>query len=210
MVYSLQVPFDRDGKSASKAAQLGISQQEVLDQWDAKGKEGKAIGIALHEHAGAMLRGQTQDTFEAMSTKSNHATQFDLFWAKASQVYTPIWIEIPVTSIHYMITGRVDALFYNKRNKTFHVIDWKSGSYSSEGWNDLKSPFDDLRDSTFNLGTIQTGIYKAVIQHATGIELDTSYLIHISDFQHTVLAMPDITPRITRWLEQEAKKRNGR
>ncbi len=212
MVYRLQVPFDRDGISKAKAIQLGISQKEILEEWDAKAAKGKATGIALHNYIGQRLRGQPQDQFEAMSSKLPCRVQFDKFWAKASKLYELVWVEIPITSVDYKITGRVDALMYHTEDKIFHVVDWKSGKWSEEGFNNLKSPFIDLRDSTLDLGAIQTGIYRAAIQkslESLNITLGTSYLVHLSD-QASVRAMTDLHPRIVRWLEQEARKRNGR
>lgn len=211
LVNSLQTPFDRQGKSAAKARQLGIPQSEVLKEWDAKAMKGKATGSALHNYIGRVLRGQTQnpDPLEVLSTKLPCMLQFDDFWAKASQVYEPIWIEIPVTSAPYRVNGRVDALLYHTQEETYHVVDWKSGNWSEDGWNDLKSPFDDLLDSTPNLGAIQTGIYKAAIQQSLDLQMGVSYLVHLSDQTNSARAMADLHPRIVRWLEQEAKKRNG-
>ncbi len=210
LVYSLQEPFDRQGKSAIRARTLGISQKEVLADWDAKAAKGKAIGTALHNYIGRVLRGQTQDPLEALSTKLPCMVQFDEFWTKAGRVYEPIWIEIPVTSDHYKVNGRVDALLYHKADGTYHVVDWKSGKWTEEGWNKFKPPFDDLFDSTPNLGAIQTGIYKVAIEQSLDIPLEASYLVHFSDQANSARAMADLGSRLISWLKKGATKHSGR
>lgn len=206
LVYSLQEPFDRQGKSATAAVRLGVSQSEVLADWDAKAEKGKATGTALHNYIGRVLRGQRQDPLEALSTKLFCMIQFDKFWAKAGEIYEPVWVEIPVTSVHYKVNGRVDALLYHKADQTYHVVDWKSGKWQEDGWNNLKPPFSDMLDSTPNLGAIQTGIYKLAIQKSLDLQMGSSYLIHLSDQANNACAMVDLQPRLIRWLEQEAKR----
>ena len=200
LLSSIQVPFERDILSAKKALERGVSQQVILDEWEAKGAKSRQVGIELHDHITGVLNGKSAPQgFEALSSKSPHMEQFDLFWKKAGNFYQPVWTEGLIASNYYKVSGRVDALLLDKEKGTFHVIDWKSGSFSN-GFKQLLSPFNKLIDSSINLGAIQAAIYRLVIEKETGVELGHSYLIHISEESHRVDQLLDQRQSVRAWL----------
>lgn len=202
MLTSVQIPFDRAGIAAKKALERNVTPQVIIAEWEEKGRKSRQAGIALHDHITSVLVGKPQPLgLEALSSKSPHMEQFDLFWEKANGLYSLIWFETTVSSQRYMVVGRIDALLLDNEKQTFHVVDWKSGSFS-HGWNQLKSPFTNLRDSSITLGALQSAIYRLIVEQETEVELGESYLVHISEESHRIDALPDERKRVEAWLRR--------
>lgn len=149
-----------------------------------------------------MLSGDRLDGIESLSDKRPHMHQFDRFWKRAHRHFVPVWVEKPVSSETYGVTGRLDALLYNQETSQFHLIDWKTGECDSRGWNSLQSPFEDLRDSSLDLGALQTSIYRLIIERETDVKIGSSYLVFFSEDSYTVRRMEDMRVRVDRWLSE--------
>lgn len=202
LLRGVQTPFDEAGVSARKALERGVSRQVILAEWKAKGEKSRQVGTELHDHIAGVLNGKSAPQgFEALSSKSPHMEQFDLFWEKAGALYQPVWTEGLISSNYYRASGRVDALLFDKAKGTFHVVDWKSGSFSN-GWNQLLPPFNKLIDGSINLGALQAAMYRLVLEKETEVLLGESFLIHISESSHRIDQLPDHRQSVAAWLRR--------
>lgn len=196
----LEPEFDRHGHSQRAAQKLQLTQAAVLKDWDAKRDKGKELGTVMHDYIAEVLSGKVPDPIEGLSDKQGSMRQFDKFWQSASDQFAVIWVEKPITSDYFQITGRIDALLYNPSTGKHHIIDWKRGVFKPKGYDPLAPPFADLLNSAPNMGALQTSIYRLVIEHHTEVSLGESYVIYLSDYTYTVKLMADYRSRIEPWL----------
>ena len=202
LVDSVKVEFDVEAKSKATAVSRGVLQQTVKDEWAAKGDVSRKLGMALHDYIAGTLRGYQPDPIESLSDKKPHMHQFDRFWERAGDYFSPVWVEQPVTSSYYRVNGRIDAMVHSSQTGLYHVIDWKTGTFDGQGWNQLKAPFEDLRDSSGVLGALQLGIYRLAIEHQVGYKIGDGYLVHLSSGSYSVRRVPDLRKRLDVWLLQ--------
>ncbi len=197
---TLEPEFDRLGLSQRTAQRLQMTQVAVLADWDAKRDRGKELGTVMHGYIAEVLSGNVPDPIEGLSDKQGSMRQFDKFWQESSDQFSVIWVEKPITSDYFQITGRIDALLYNPSTGKYHIIDWKRGIFKPKGYDPLAPPFADLLNSAPNMGALQTSIYRLVIEYHTEVSLGESYLIYFSDYTYTVKMMHDYRSRVEPWL----------
>lgn len=204
LISSIKEPFDRDGISKRVANNRGMTQKSVLAEWDKKGADSRVLGNRVHEYIYQVLNDtQPQSGLETLSPRLPQFDQFDNFWKAASENYQVVWTEKTVSSPTYQVGGRVDTVLYHPKNKTYHVIDWKTGELDSQGWNRLFPPFDDLTDSKVTLGALQLSIYALVIATEAKVTLGESYLVYISENSYQVKAVEDYQHRVGEWLKMD-------
>ena len=201
LVSSIQVEFDPTGSKLRRAAKnQGLTTEDVQAQWNAKGSASRSLGSDLHEHIAGILRNEEPDPIEVLSTQHPHIRVFNRFWKRASKNFQVVWVEKTIASQKYNITGRVDAMLFDSSTRQHHLIDWKSGKYSTHGWDSLLPPFDDMRSSSPDLGAVQLGVYRLAVEDALNIELGRSYVGYVSDVGMTMRRVDDIGDRLERWL----------
>lgn len=205
IVDRVKVEFDLEVRSKASADSRGVPQQQIKNEWAAKGEVSRKLGMELHDYIATVLKGYQPDPIESLSDKGPHMSQFDRFWERASGHFTPVWIEKTVTSEYYGVVGRVDAMVHSSQTGEFHLIDWKTGTFDGQGWNQLKAPFTDLRDSSDGLGSLQLGIYRLAVEHQIGYKIGDSYLVFVSDDGFMARRVPDLRKRLDVWLLQGLK-----
>ncbi len=196
LLTSIQVPFDREGKSLSTAQKRGMTQQEVLDEWDEKSRRSRERGTQFHEYVSRVLRGEDKDPILQVNPKTVMMLQFDSFWKRAG--LQPVQVERKL----YLqsLVGIPDALLYNPIEDSFHIFDWKSGEYKSRGWNRLLPPFSFLWDNSDGVNSIQLGLYRLMIETETGVELGASYTGHFSDETYHISKVKYYKSQLEEWL----------
>lgn len=143
----LQEPFDQKGVAQktydknfndpeSKYYQMTVEQ--IMEAWSAKGAESCHYGNLLDDYIGLNLT-KTSDELELWKLDNNydydsrlleHCKGFDDFYklltASGDMVFVTREKTVYLDMGDFLIKGRFDALFYNKRTKKFVIIDWKS------------------------------------------------------------------------------------
>ena len=121
---------------------------EIIEMWEAKGKDSCNYGSKLDNYIGAILTGNENDiklfklnnSYDYDERLRGLCDSFDNFYKlvmksgdmefvdRERDVYLKVSVENPIdnSQIEYYVKGRFDALFYNKRTKKWVVIDWKS------------------------------------------------------------------------------------
>lgn len=156
---SMERPFDKEGVAEkthdkhfnnpnSPYYQKTIS--EIIEMWEAKGKDSCNYGSKLDDYIGAVLTGTENDiklfklnnSYDYDKRLQGLCSSFDNFYKlvmksgdmvfidRERTVYYKINVIDPTSenspNIDYYVKGRFDALFYNKRTCKWVIIDWKS------------------------------------------------------------------------------------
>ena len=184
-------PFDKEGVSEKYAKKHGLSQQEVLQDWEKKGNISSISGTIIHGYLENYARGKV---FELDYSAAQEAgvleevkervklllPQAEKFHHETLNKLIPIQLEYTV-GIEDLIAGNIDLLCWNVRDGEFQIWDYKNlkefTTYSVYKKKALKefSNYDDCHLVHYSL---QLNLYKAILQRVLGIRIGKCYLVH--------------------------------
>lgn len=205
-------PFDRDGKAAEIAKRKGIAVEDVLADWEAKGKASREHGTLIHEYVADMLLGviRDNDPFLSLNSFLPEMEAFNQFWASMHKMAEVVKIEWVVGDIELKIAGTLDSLFL--RDGMLHIFDWKTGKEFTTKSNFNKQclpPFDDLDDCELIKYSFQTSLYRLCIERNRqddlgGYPIGDSYIVYLSQsgVYHIYKAI-DFRDRLLDWLTND-------
>lgn len=207
LVSRLKPDFDKDSISKRVAERDGISQEEVLRQWEKKGEQGRDRGTRLHTYIEDLMDGKIDPITRGVNDKLPSMEAFDKVWEKLSSKFKAnmIYQEVVVGDEQYCVAGRVDAVFSLevKNNRSMHILDWKTGKFRIDNhYEKLLPPFDDLDNCELNAYSIQLSLYKLIIEKNTDLKLGESYLVHLRDDGEFMMHRArNFTERLNDWLK---------
>lgn len=183
--------FDSDSISKKYADKHKLSQEEVLKDWEQKGKISSLAGTIIHSYMENAKRGKTlkMDFSEAIECglydQVKERVDILLPQAKAFHEDTigklyPIFLEYTV-GIKDIISGNIDMLCWNEYAKEFQIWDYKnlkSFTTTNNYRKTAKGSFHYLADCNLTHYSIQLNMYKAIIQRELGINIGGCYLVH--------------------------------
>lgn len=123
------------------------SVEQIIEMWENKGKVSRSYGCKLDDYIGYTLNDddlglemyKLQNNFDFDERLKAHTHAFDEFikWFESHYdveyvdrevdiYYKMPKLELSGQELDYYVRGRLDALFYNKANGHYIVIDWKS------------------------------------------------------------------------------------
>lgn len=184
-------PFERDKISKNYADKHSLTQEEVLADWDRKGKIASISGTMIHKYLEDAKRGKT---FEPDYREAEKAGLFKevkeryeilLPQAKAFHQETlgrlfPVHLEYTV-GIEDIIAGNVDMLCWNHKAQEFQIWDYKNlKEYTTRNFygKTARESFYFLEDTTQTHYSIQLNMYKAIIERQLGIKIGKCYIVH--------------------------------
>lgn len=173
------VPFDREGLSKSKAAKLGITQEDMLIQWDSKRDRACDIGSMAHEYIEHFYEGKKYKTKD--EDVINKIRKFHTIYENKLKTLTPISSEVRLFSRRWPICGTLDQLFLYEGQ--IIVGDWKTNEkiktdkdYSYNKY--LLGPFSKLKENELNKYSIQISLYQLILEEA-GIYSNYGFICHL-------------------------------
>jgi len=207
LVSRVKPDFDKDTISKRVAEREGITQEEVLKQWDRKGELGRDRGTRLHTYIEDLLVGKIDPITRAVNDRIEAMNAFDRVWEKlSSKLGAKLeYQECVVGDAQYGVAGRVDAIFKLsvKGTETFHIFDWKTGKFRIDNaYEKLLPPFNDVDSCELNAYSIQLSLYRLIIEKNTSMKLGESYLVHLrDDGEYMIHRARDFRGRLHEWLK---------
>lgn len=186
-------PFDKYGISEKYAKKHGLSQEEVLKDWERKGKIASISGTMIHSYLENAKRGKTfepdySDAIkEGLYDEVKERYEILIPQAKAFHQDTlgklfPIHLEYTV-GIRDIIAGNIDMLCWNEKAQEFQIWDYKNlKEYTTRNiyGKHAKESFKYLEDTTQTHYSIQLNMYKAILQRILGIPIGKCYIVHFN------------------------------
>lgn len=187
-IKQFQKPFDREGIAERKARKEGVPVAQLLAEWDAKGERARIIGTTVHEYIKKVLKGEsdgqmTLDPFLSLNTQLPEITAFDRLWVNIAPTvsYCKEHIEMIVGDQELSLAGTVDTMLFSPKTGKYHIWDWKTGNFDlNNRFENLLYPFSNLDASKFHIYSLQTSLYRLIIERNTDLDLGDSYLVHLS------------------------------
>lgn len=181
--------FDSDHWSKIKAEERGITQQDILKEWQEKNDYANIVGSATHD----WIENYYNKIYQPLPTNQdviNRINKFNVIWAKQLHKLEPVAFELRIFSKKYPIAGTIDSIFlYN--GKLF-ILDYKTnGEFKHDDhpkgrYNKLLEPFDDLYQNHLNEYSIQVGLYALILKE-WGFDVRAGYLLHLGPDTEAVL-----------------------
>ena len=206
LVSRIKPDFDKDGVSKRVAERDGITQEEVLRQWDKKGEFGRDRGTRLHCYIEDLMVEKIDPITRAVNDRIPAMDAFDKVWEKmSSKLKAKLkYQECVVGDSQYCVAGRVDAIFDLdiKGKESSHIFDWKTGKFRVDNqYEKLLPPFDDVDSCELNAYSIQLSLYRLIIEKNTDMKLSDSYLVHLrDDGEYMMHRAKDFRSRLHEWL----------
>lgn len=203
----LEPVFDRQGVAEKKARETGQTVGDILAEWEAKGQAGRERGKRVHQYVERVLRGQAfngHNPIQALNERLPEMDGFDVLWSRMQGMLQPRveQVEWVVGDPALGVAGTLDTLLTSVLHQETNIWDWKTGKFFLENpFQQLLPPFDDLSASEFNKYSLQTSLYRLIVERHTGLELGDSQIVHLAQsgaYQiHTAL---DLRDRLLEWL----------
>lgn len=185
--------FNREEISAKYAQKHGMSQQDVLAEWDKKGKVSSIAGTIIHSWLENAKRGKTLELDyreaekEGILEEVKQRVEILLPQAKAFHEETlgrlfPIKLEYTV-GIRDIIAGNIDMLCWNHKAQEFQIWDYKNlKEFTTRNFYGKRclGSFNYLEDTSQSHYSIQLNVYKAILQRVLGIKIGKCYLVHFN------------------------------
>jgi hypothetical protein len=156
--------FDKEGKSKSVAKKRGVSQQEILDEWEKTGSDARNFGHSVHQFAydyGQYYVG----TGSLPVPTCPEMIAIVKFFKELNPRFLPVAFEQKVYSLKYQYAGTADIVFFDGK-KGFIICDYKTGKNIHKNYMGqmMLSPFHYLLDTPFNHYQLQLSLYQIPLE----------------------------------------------
>jgi len=205
--------FDRDGLSASIAVREGKTKEEVLKDWDKKGKQGRDRGSRLHQFVEDTIDGIVDPVLQAVNDPIPEMKGFQNAWGRlvaglGAKVRKKEWI---IGDEELGVAGRIDLLVaFNATagGREYCVFDWKTGKFDERtyGSETLLPPLAHVPSNKLTQYSVQLSIYRLILERNTpGEKFGDGYLVHLRpDGTHNVFRAKDYRKELLAWLRAGA------
>ena len=154
---------------------VGKTVEELIGEWDAAAN----FGTAVHKEIEDYINNKNTPTIDKAIAGINWLNKY----LKKSDF--DIFSEVIIYCENLKIAGTIDLLVYDKLNKIYNILDWKtSKSVSSESYKmkkGIKPETSDLLDSKFNHYALQLSLYRYLLEKNYDITIDDQIIVHIDN-----------------------------
>ena len=173
--------FDSDFWSKKKADEGGVTQEEILAQWDAKRDRSCDLGHMVHNYIENFYeKGSTELTDDPEANE--RIEKFKLIYESRLGKLESIGSEIRVLSKVWGLAGTIDKLYLWENS--IIVGDWKTNKKIKTdkdfAFGKLLYPFEKYKENEINKYSLQISLYQLLLEEA-GIYSDYGFICHIPD-----------------------------
>lgn len=198
LLESFKEPFDAEKWSKIKAAEIGVTPQEMQESWNSKNCYSKVLGTVFHTYAEnyyqnkvvpydrLWVSSQLNETQhqELRTTLESLLKQFNKFYNDTKSYLIPIRNELVVGDLdETRICGTIDLLCYNTKLDCLELYDFKTNkeiNYSNKYGKKFFSPLNHLDFCELNTYSLQLGLYKKFIEKYTNLRIQNMYVLWLN------------------------------
>lgn len=210
VIKSLVPPFDRDRISARSATKKGVSQAEILEEWDRKGQIAREKGTNVHAYIEDVINGVQDDVLGSLNQKLPEMVAFDAAWVAIREKLkaTVRKKEYIVWDAELGVAGRIDLLLDVELSgqKAACLLDWKTGKFEVNNiYERLYPPFSGFDSCELSIYSLQTSLYRVLLK-SMGVETAEAYLIHLNgDGTYRAYRALDLRDRVAAWAKSRVE-----
>ena len=170
-------PFDRDGHSKRVAKREGVSQEFVLEMWEAEKNRACSRGTNIHKVLEDYINyGEVEGDWGWLCKSYDKAVE------RSVDSFKNILCENLLYDEDSAIAGTADLIFEHKNE--FTVGDFKTNKrfrFSSPYSERLKDPISHLHNCEFNLYGLQLSLYAYLYERMTGKRCRKCVIFYLQD-----------------------------
>lgn len=208
--------FDSDKISQMVANKRGISQQEVLDEWEKENEFSCIKGSLIHCFAqGLWMNNPYKIDYSEIKNIDIDRLKKEIsimqkqainFYEDYKDMYDMIQDEFIVWSKEYDIAGSIDGLMYNKLTQKACILDFKSNKkleFVSQYKKKMKVPLQKMDDVNGQHYYLQLSIYRYLIEKYTNIKIDELFIVYfnVSKDNYEIIEIPYLKKEVEEILE---------
>lgn len=185
--------FDTDAISKRVADRKGVSQEEILKEWDKKRDSASDYGTLFHD--------AQEEYFHTgmVPEKAKHLKPLIEMVEKILFAYKTQLLEKTIASFKYGVAGTIDRLCYRQSfGKGFmgapvlDLFDYKTNQakgiqFKNDYGSYMKEPFDYLEDCNFVKYSMQLSVYAKMLEDEYGIKVGRLAILDVSSGKFPVV-----------------------
>ncbi len=183
----------------------GKSKWDIKKEWREKGKEAAICGTKLHS--------DIEKYYNDIET-TNESVEYSYFlsFAKAFDYLKPYRTEWMIYDEELRLAGSIDMVFWNEKNKTYDIYDWKrckdikkGNSFGKYG---LHPVLEEVEDTNYWHYSLQLNIYKTLLERNYDMKIDECWLVclHPEKKQFERIKVVDMSEEVNQLFEERIKK----
>jgi hypothetical protein len=189
-------PFNVQGKSKKTAKKTGISQAEVIKEWERYGREKANAGTIVHKFAEDYVnyRYFGDNKVIPVSPKERAVVKY---FEELHPKYIPMYPELKGYSAKYLFAGTIDIPLFNTELMGIKISDYKTNEklYDDYG-NYMLYPFHYMPETNFNKYQLQLSLYRLMLEEAGYEVVETSIIWLLSDGNYKELETSNFTKQL--------------
>lgn len=189
LIGKFEKPFDSEYWSKRKAAEEGVTPEEIKARWKLKSSISCEKGTAVHSYVENYLSNKVfpyplnhiRNVFNGEDpVKEKYDKIIPLvqkFRKDISGKMIPVRSELVVGDIDYNLCGMIDQVFYNKKSGMLELWDWKTNEeIDTDSKYKLLDPISHISNAKLDVYSLQLSLYKHIIEKNTALKFGDSYL----------------------------------
>lgn len=166
-------PFNKFEKSLGTAYKNGISQTEVLKDWDMKRDVSIAKGKKAH------LFGELYPFNRQLRPQSPYDIATMKFWNDLPDYVIPVIAEAKMYHKEELYAGTADGILYNTNTGKYIIIDYKTNLdlFKNFRGQRMLAPFENLLDCPHSKYQLQLSYYQILLEQMEDIEVSHRKLV---------------------------------
>lgn len=178
-------PLDNSKRVADRE---GVTQIEIIERWDAAGKESREVGTFMHaqiesilNHEHPLLTTHFEYNGQYVKTNGNISIEKELIYfqdfMRENQIY-PYRTEWRICNEEYEIAGTIDLLC--KNGDDFEIYDWKRSRKAQPDetiWAYGKNGLEHIPDISYYHYVLQQNLYKYILEKNYGIRVSKMHIV---------------------------------
>ena len=190
--------FDTKGISQKVAINRGISQSEVLKEWE----HAKTIACDLGNNT--HLFGEIYCFDRSKKPKSKFEEAIVKFWNDLPEHIIPVFVELKMYHKRFLFAGTADIILYNTITKKFIIADYKTNKALFKNYKGKRMlyPFNFLLDTNYNKYQLQLSLYQILLEQILGIEVEARVIVWLRPTgDYEMYKTTDYTKELLNYLE---------
>lgn len=183
LISKFKKPFDTERIAKAYAKKNGLIQEDVILEWEKAGEDASHKGSELHKYAEYKFFNKHYDV-DIFSGALPLCRYIDEFYNDFKGRLIPVRAEYVVGDKNLLLCGMIDKLFYNLDSGKLEIWDYKTNKRIerfSRYKNRMTNGLSHLAECEFNTYSLQTTIYRKIIERNTSIVLGDSYVCWVNE-----------------------------
>jgi len=203
LIQDFYIPFDRHGKSLSVAARRGITQEEVLLEWDTKRDNACEFGTNVHDFGENYVIDGFVHQVEDKDLTGHHKALLK-FWMELPDFIVPLMLELRMYHPVYGYAGTSDIILLDTRDNSLVIADYKTNEdlFKNFRGETMVNGFGHLLNNNYNKYQLQLSFYQILLEQ-TGYRVSERLIIWLKpDGEYESLTATDYTKELVIYLNE--------